>query len=439
MRLVLSLVVCVFAAAQDLSSRADEYVQSWVRDGLFRGSVLVAKDGEVLFRKGYGMANEEWANPNAPDTRFRLGSITKQFTAAAILQLVEQNKLQVTDPISKYYSEAPAAWEKVTIHHLLNHTSGIPSYTSMPDFFPKMSRDRRTPAEIVKLTQDKPLEFEPGTKHVYDNTGYILLGYVIEKVSGMPYADYLDKNVFPKAGMKDSGYDLAEKIIPHRASGYTPDGKNTAFLDMSLPYAAGSLYSTVDDLLKWDQALYAGKIVNAESLAKMTTPGLNNYGYGLVIDSPNGRKRIGHGGGINGFNTSMVHFPDQGVVTIALANQNTQAVGPITENLAKLAFGETIQPRPLKTEIKLPASKMDDLAGEYELRPGFILKMWRDGEKFMTQATNQGPVQAFPASENKFFLKVVDAELEFERGADGRAVAVTLHQGGRDMKAPRKQ
>ena len=171
----------------------------------------------------------------------------------------------------------------------------------------------------------------------------------------------------------------------------------------------------------------------------MITPGLNNYGYGLVIDSQSGRKRIGHGGGINGFNTSMMHFPDQGVVAIALANQNTQAVGPITDNLAKLAFGETVQPRPLKTEIKLPASKMDELAGEYELRPGFILKMWRDSEKFMTQATNQGPVQAFPLSENKFFLKVVDAELEFERGADGRAVAVTLHQGGRDTKAARKQ
>src|SRR5262249_53252203 len=156
-----------------------------------------------------------------------------------IMQLVEQNKLQLTDPISKYYTDAPVTWEKVTIHHLLNHTSGIPSYTSLPDFFPKQSRDRRTPPEIIKLTQDKPLEFEPGTKHVYDNTGYILLGYVIEKVRSLSYSDYLDKYVFGPSGMKESGYDLAEKIIPHRASGYTPDGKNSAYLDMTLPYAAG--------------------------------------------------------------------------------------------------------------------------------------------------------------------------------------------------------
>ena len=405
MRILVFLALCGLVRAQDVTSRADAFVQSWTRDGLFRGTVLVAKDGQPVFRKAYGLANEEWSIANTPDTRFRLGSITKQFTAAAILQLVERGKLQVTDPIAKYYTDAPAAWEKVTIHHLLNHTSGIPSYTGLPEFFPKMSRDRRTPAEIVKLTQDKALEFEPGTKHVYDNTGYILLGYVIEKVSGMPYAEYLDKNIFGPAGMKESGYDLAEKIIPRRASGYTPDGKNAPFLDMSLPYAAGSLYSTVDDLLKWDKALHGGKIVNAESLSKMTTPGMNNYGYGLVIETKDGRKIIGHGGGINGFNTSMLRYQDQGVVAIALANQNTPATQPIADGLARLVLGEDVQPRPIRTEIKLPQSKLDALAGEYEIRPGFVLKVWRDGDRLMTQATNQQPVPASAIGESRFYVR----------------------------------
>ncbi len=438
MRFLLLFACLGLIQAQELTAPADEYVQSWVRDGLFRGTVLVAKDGKPVFQKSYGQANVEWSIPNGLDTRFRLGSITKQFTAAAILQLVEQGKLQLTDPVAKYYTDAPETWSGVTIHHLLNHTSGIPSYTSQPGFFAKQSRIRRTPAEIVQLTQDKPLEFQPGEKFAYNNTGYILLGYILEKVTGQTYADYLDQKIFGPLGMKDSGYDLAEKIIPRRAAGYAQDGKNTDFLDMSLPYAAGSLYSTVGDLLKWDQALYGGKVISADSLAKMTTPGKGDYGYGLVIQEKDGRNVIGHGGGINGFNTNMIRFPDQGVVSIALANQNTNAVGPITDNLARLYMGEKITPRNKREAIQISSAKFDELVGEYELQPGFVMKVFRDGEKFMTQATGQGVIEIFAMSESRFFPKVVDAELEFERGPDGKAVALILHQGGRDMRAPKK-
>ncbi len=438
MRFLLLFACLGLIQAQELTAPADEYVQSWVRDGLFRGTVLVAKDGKTVFQKSYGQANVEWSIPNGLDTRFRLGSITKQFTAAATLQLVEQGKLQLTDPVAKYYTDAPETWSGVTIHHLLNHTSGIPSYTSQPDFFAKQSRIRRTPAEIVQLTQDKPLEFQPGEKFSYNNTGYILLGYVLEKVTGQTYADYLDQKIFGPLGMKDSGYDLAEKIIPRRAAGYAQDGKNTDFLDMSLPYAAGSLYSTVGDLLKWDHALYGGKVVSADSLAKMTTPGKGDYGYGLVIQEKDGRKVIGHGGGINGFNTNMIRIPDQGVVSIALANQNTNAVGPITDNLARLYVGEKITPRNKREAIQISSTKFDELVGEYELQPGFVMKVFRDGEKFITQATGQGAIEIFAMSESRFFPKVVDAELEFERGPDGKAVALILHQGGRDMRAAKK-
>lgn len=438
MRFLLLFACLGLIQAQDLSTSADEYVQSWIRDGLFRGTVLVAKDGKPVFQKGYGQANDEWSIPNASDTRFRLGSITKQFTAAAILQQIEQGKLQLTDPVSKYYTDAPETWKGITIHHLLNHTSGIPSYTALPNFFAKESRIRRTPAEIIQLTQDKPLEFQPGEKFAYDNTGYILLGYILEKVTGQTYADYLDQKIFGPLGMKDSGYDLAEKIIARRAAGYAQDGKNTGFLDMSLPYAAGSLYSTVGDLLKWDQALYNGKVISADSLAKMTTPGKGDYGYGLVIQEKNGRKVIGHGGGINGFNTNMIRFPDQGVVSIALANQNTNAVGPITDNLARLYMGEKITPRAKREAIQISSTKFDELVGEYELRPGFVMKVFRDGDKFMTQATNQGAIEIFAMSESRFFPKVVDAEIEFERGADGKATTLILHQGGNDLRAPRK-
>ena len=435
--LILSLLIASLAHAQDFAAKADAYVQSWVRDKQFRGVVLVAKDGQPVFRKAYGNANDEWDIPNSPETKFRLGSITKQFTAVAILQLAEKGKIKLEDPVKSYYPEAPAAWDKVTIHHLLNHTSGIPSYTDQPDFFPKQSRDRRTPAEIVKLTQDKPLEFEPGEKFKYNNTGYILLGVVIEKVTGESYEAYVRKNIFDPLGMKDSGYDSHDAVIKKRATGYTPAGTNSAYLDMSLPYAAGSLYSTVDDLLKWEQAMYTEKLISKASFEKMTTPGKGDYGYGLVIRPLANRKTHGHGGGINGFNTMMFRFPEEKVTTIVFANQNGPAADQMASALSRMYFGEDIKPRSQLTGITLPPEKMDAVAGQYQLAPTFILKVWREGTKMMSQATGQPAVEIFAASESRFFLKVVEAQLEFQRDSDGKVTGLTLHQNGRAMPAKR--
>jgi D-alanyl-D-alanine carboxypeptidase len=442
MRFTLALLgLCALVVAQpapaDVAAKADAYVQSFVRDGLFRGTVLVARDGQPIFRKAYGNANDEWDIANTPETKFRIGSITKQFTAVAILQFVEQGKLKLDDPISKHYA-APATWEKITIHHLLNHTSGIPSYTGLPGFMAKRSVEKMTPVEIVKLTQDMPLEFAPGEKFKYNNTGYVLLGHLVEKLAGKDYGDYITATLFQPLGMKDSGYDSATKIIKRRASGYSPNGDNTAYLDMSLPHAAGALYSTVDDLLKWDLALHGGKLLKPESYKLMTTPGKSDYGYGLVIRETAGRTSINHGGGINGFNTHLIHFPAQGVVGIALANVNTPAADQIAAAIARIAMGDEQAPRALRKEVKVAADRLDLLAGEYELRPGFVLKVWRDGDRMLTQATGQGPVEVFALNENQFFLKVVEAQLTFERDAAGKATAVKLLQGPVEVRGLRK-
>jgi D-alanyl-D-alanine carboxypeptidase len=339
-----SVVVFFFALfwlslghAQDFSAKADRFVTDYVQQNKFIGTVLVARDGKPIFRKGYGLANREWSVPNGPESKFRLGSITKQFTATAILQLVEAGKLKLDDPISKYYTDSPAAWSKVTIHHLLCHTSGIPSYTGLPGFFLKESMFDRTPAEIVKLTQEKPLEFEPGEKFAYDNTGYVLLGYVIEKISGQKYADYLRDHIFSLLGMRDTGYDTAQEVIPHRASGYMFNGTtwvNAPYLAMSLPHAAGSLYSTVDDLLIWDQALYAQKPLTAASLDRMFTPNKDKYGYGWFINTRFNHKVLEHQGGINGFNTLISRYPDARVTVIVLSNMNTREIDSIGHGLA---------------------------------------------------------------------------------------------------------
>src|SRR6266852_4149194 len=305
-RLVLLVVVWLtgsLAHAQDLASKLDAVLSGYQKNRAFIGSALIARGGKVIFEKGYGMANVELDVPNGQDTKFRLGSITKQFTATAILQLEEQGKLSVTDTACKYLPECPESWKAITIHQLLSHTSGIPSYTDGPEFAkPKMMRIPLKPFEILMLTKDKPLEFQPGEKWKYDNSGYIFLGVIVEKVSGEKYAEYLKKHIFGVLDMQDSGYDDSNIILKNRAQGYrsVTDGfRNADYLDMSLPYAAGSLYSTVNDLYRWDRALYTDKVLTKASREKMCTPVKNNYAYGWGIAMSQNHKQISHGGGIN--------------------------------------------------------------------------------------------------------------------------------------------
>lgn len=243
--LIAALIFVPTVRAQD-ESRYDEIVQYYVTSQNFMGTVIVARDNDILYNKGFGSANLEWDIPNSPATKFRLGSITKQFTAASILLLEERGKLKIDDPIKKYLPDAPDAWDKITIFNLLTHTSGIPNYTS----FPETQKERvtaHTPRQIVDIFRDRPLEFIPGEKMSYSNSGYILLGYLLEKVSGETYQDFIRKNIFDPLGMKNSGYDSNSSVIPRRASGYKPgpDGlTNADYVDMSIPFSAGALYST---------------------------------------------------------------------------------------------------------------------------------------------------------------------------------------------------
>lgn len=421
----------------DYAKQARALVDEQVKAGRFSGSVLVAKDGAPLLREGFGGANREWDIPNAPDTKFRLGSLTKQFTATAILQLAEAGKLSIDDPVSKFYPDAPAAWSKITVKHLLNHTSGIPSYTGIPGFFENgSSKKPLKPAEIVKLTQDKPLEFEPGSKFAYDNTGYILLGVVIEKVSGQTYADYLNQHIFQPLGMKNTGYDVSGEILAKRASGYQPDKaawRNADYLDMTLPYAAGSLYSTVDDLLIWNTALTDGKILSDASRKAAWTENLNHYGFGWGIAMQDGHERVSHNGGINGFSTAMNRYPKDGLVTIVLSNFQAAPSTPMANNLAGLCFGTYAAPK----AVALSTATLDKYVGAYALSPTFILKVFRDGDKLVTQATGQGPVALVATAPGEFTAVGPDAKLSFKQMGDAPATALVLHQGGRDMEAPR--
>lgn len=439
-RFIVALLLSVACLAQDTVTRMEQVAQSFVSSKAFMGSVLVARDGKVLLSKGYGSANLEWNIPNSPSTKFRLGSITKQFTAASILLLEERGKLKVDDPVKKHMPDAPASWDKVTIYHLLTHTSGIPSFTGFPDYT-STEAIPSPPEKTVARFRDKPLEFEPGEKWNYSNSGYVLLGYLIEKISGKTYSEFVQENIFTPLGMKDSGYDLNSAIIERRASGYSPSPKgpvNAGFIHMSIPFAAGSLYSTTEDLLRWEQGLFGGKLLSEASLQKMTTPFKSDYAFGLGVRTVNGRKVIDHGGGIEGFNTHLAYYPEDKVTVAVLGNLNGSAPGDMAGKLGAVAHGDKIQLPTERKEITVSPKVLADYVGTYELSLTFGIVMTLEDGRLMTQATRQPKFPLFAESDTKFFLKVVDAQVEFFRDEKGAVTHMVLHQGGRDAKGLRK-
>ena len=553
---MLVLAVCQsLAVAQDHAARVQEVLKLANEYGQFNGSALVAENGKVIYNGGFGLANVEWGIPNTPDTKFRLGSITKQFTATVILQLVEQGKIKLDGKLSDYLPEyRKDTGDKVTIHHLLTHTSGIPSYTNQPGFLENVSRNPYKVDEFVKKYASGDLEFEPGSKYSYNNSGYFLLGAIIERVTGKPYEQVLKQNIFDPAGMKNTGYDHHNTIILKRASGYTktPVLSNAAFLDMSIPYAAGSLYSTVEDLYLWDQVLYTDKLLSAASKELMYKPFLQNYAYGWVVrnasfkQNNNDIQMIAHNGGINGFTTTIVRFPKEKNLIVMLDNTGSGYLDRLSESIAKILYSQPYeQPKisivaPLeklineegiqkaiaayrdlkakqsatndfsepelnrlgyqllrtgkvkeaieifklnveaypkafntydslaeayladnqrelasqnykksleldanntsavealkrleKPAVVVDAKVLETYVGEYEVGPSFLLRVFRSGDKLMTQATGQPEFEIFPESETVFAPRAFPAKLTFEKDADGKVNTIKIDQNGR--------
>jgi CubicO group peptidase (beta-lactamase class C family) len=327
------------------TARMEQAIQSHVTAGTFMGTVLVAKDGAVVLDKAYGMANLELDVPNMTATKFRLGSITKQFTAAAILLLEERGKLKVDDRIKTYLPDQPMSWDRITIYNLLTHTSGIANFTSLPTYNAGKAH-YATPQMTAESLRDRVLDFGPGEKMSYSNSGYLVLGAIIEKIAGQSYEKFLVENFFTPLGMNDTGYDSNTALIKRRASGYTRSGSeylNAPYIHMSVPHAAGALYSTTGDLLKWEQALFAGKVISKASVDRMITPFKNDYALGLssALDK-SGRRVIAHGGGIDGFNTFMAYYPESRTVVIVLSNVNGPVPGALSSQLAAIMHGETV-------------------------------------------------------------------------------------------------
>jgi len=447
--LLLTLILALPALSQTKPAppslnpaRMEQIIQAHVADRSFMGAVLVARGDQVVISKAYGAADLEWNVPNTTTGKFRLGSVAKQFTAAAILLLEERGKLSVNDPVKKYLTDAPATWDAITLHHLLTHTSGIPNLTDLskfPDYYAKLPL-KTTPAETIARFKDRPLDFAPGERMSYSNSGYIVLGAIIEKVSGMSYAQFMQENLFAPLGMKDTGYDTADRVLPQRVRGYQaePDGTiiNPAFIHMSIPFAAGGFYSTTADMLKWQLALTGGKLLKPETFTRMSTPFKGEYAYGLNVRNIAGHTTFSHGGGIEGFNTFTLYCPEEKLSVIVLGNLSGRAPQNIARYLTQVAHGQSVQ---LASEaVKVPATVLAEYVGTYRFAPDFAMEVTREGDQLSVQATRQRKAPIYAESQTVFFATVVEAKFEFVRDAAGKVTTLILRQGGREMKATRE-
>jgi len=433
------------AQANNISAaRLDAVAKSYMPNNAFMGAVLVAIGDHILLDQGYGKADLEWGISNTPDVKFRLGSLTKQFTAALILMLQEDGKLKLSDPISRYIPDVPKSWAGVTLAQLLGHVSGIPNFTD-DDRFPVWSMSPHTLAEELAFIEAKPLSFEPGSKYEYSNSNYEVLGAVIEKVSGRSYAEMLKQRIFEPLGMADTGLDGDELVLLKRAQGYQPgpNGLEHARSEsMTVPWAAGSIYSTTHDLLRWEHGLFGGKLVSPASLKLMTTPGKGDYGLGLSITRRDGRTTVAHGGGIEGFNTYLAYEPDEGVAVVVLSNVNGIVPEAMGLQLLDVASGKAVV---LPTEHKpmpMPLDRMKKFEGEFRLPSGVSIVMAM-GAKGLTMKRGSGsPHELFyegaTMGHAKFYDPARYLEIEFDSNDAGLVNSVILHYVSVDQTAQRQ-
>ena len=423
--------------AEDLSKSIDEILTQAYKPNEPGASVIVVKDGKVIHRKGYGMANLELGVPVEPDMVFRLGSITKQFTAVSILMLLEQGKLSLDDDLTKFLPDYPNKGQKITITHLLTHTSGIKPYTSLPEWLNMWRKDVPID-ELIAVFKDKPMDFAPGERYAYNNSAYVLLGAIIEKASGQSYADFVEKNIFAPLGMTHSFYDNTARVFPRRVNGYSKpkdEWLNAAYLSMTQPHAAGSLASSVDDMALWDAALYTDKLVKQETLkrawtsAKLNSGRLTGYGFGWSLNSYEGHPTIEHGGGINGFSTHAVRIPDDRVYVAILTNKDSGGPGPgrVAFRIAALASGKPFRD---PTAITLTQEALDKYVGVYQFTDKAEAIIRREGDKLFITLPGGGKTEITPSSETGFFVKDSRNRLTFTRNTSGVVSGFTASGSG---------
>jgi CubicO group peptidase (beta-lactamase class C family) len=410
-------------------------------------SVLVARDGKIIYKKAFGYQNIGQKTMATPETKFRIGSITKQFTASAILRLQEEGKLQITDKLSKYLPDFPRG-DEVTIHHLLTHTSGIHSYTGKSDFMDKVTAPIST-SDLISYFKNDPYDFNPGDEFRYNNSGYFLLGYIIEKVSGKSYPQYLKDNFFTPLQMTNTGVHEASLKLEHEATGYEKSGagfKPSANWNMTWAGGAGALYSTVEDLYKWNEAVFNGKVLKPESMKAAFTPvKLNNgqapsgtsYGYGWFLGDFRGEQIIQHGGGLHGFISQLSRYPKENLTVVILTNIAPPEVNMDANPIAEFYLYDKMDAQPSYSVKASPVVDVKNYEGRYDFGNGAVMTFTSENNNLFAQLTGQPKFPVFGAAPDEFIWKVVEARIKFTRDENGNVTGGDFTQGSYKNKITR--
>jgi CubicO group peptidase (beta-lactamase class C family) len=434
----LFFVAAVFA--QDVA-KLDELLSTWASQYKFNGSALVSHKGKILLDKGYGLRDAVDKTPNDPNGIYQIGSITKQFTATVILKLQEEKKLNVTDKLSKYFPGYPKG-DSITIEHLLTHTSGIYSYTNDPAFMQNEVTKPSNREKMMALFKDKPLNFSPGTQWDYSNSAYMLLGYIIEDVAKMPYEKAVRRYIFTPLGMTHSGFDFTHLSNREKATGYFRLTKEkiepAPIVDSSVSYSAGAIYSSTGDLYKWHQSLQHNSVIKKASREKAQTPFLNKYGYGWAIDTVAGKKTVGHGGGIHGFNTNMVSIQDDNTCVILLANAANPNLDRITKDLFAILYDMPYELPKEKSAITVPEEILKQYIGVFDVTAQLIITVTVEDGKLMGKPEGQEQLELRPEKEDVFFVSEVEAEVRFTRNDKKEVTGLTILQRGQEMSGKKR-
>jgi CubicO group peptidase (beta-lactamase class C family) len=439
----LALLVSVPLGAQSplrgtaLAEKIDSLGRALVEGGeTVAVSIGVSVNGEVVHTAGYGFADLENDVRADAGTVYRIGSVTKQVTAAAIMRLVESGDVDLDADFTTYLPEYPADGRGVTVRQLLHHTSGIRSYTGIPTFRAEISRDDLEDAELVEYFAAEPPDFAPGERFLYNNSGYFMLGMIVEAVTGTPYREYVEAELFRPLGMEQSWYCDDRRVIPDRAEGYdvTPEGvRNAQPISMNLPGAAGSLCSTVEDLLVWNERLHDGEVVSEASLSEMTTSGVLNdgsptgYGFGLGMRELDGLDVVSHGGGINGFSSYLAHVPGTDTDIAVLTNVGGGPAGPAFETITRWVHGIEVAP---VLDLEMTAEQQNFYTGTFQLQEGFDLRVFIENGQLMAGATGQGAFRLRAQGDHAFIPTFDDDVRVVFHVEDEQVVALTLYQGG---------
>ena len=447
-----------FGQAKDIANSIDQYLSTRTNLGRFSGAVLIAKDGMIILRKAYGFADVERQIPYTLETTQDVASVTKMFTAMAALKLRDRGKLSLDGSICDYLVDCPEIWKPITVRHLMRHTSGIPDYEEKlelgSDKYLAFMIHPDATAKIIENAKKLPLDFKPGEKFSYSNTGYIVLSYVIQKASGQPFPEFVKKAILQPAGMRHSGMFGSSELPKHLANGYTHGDlgwarilggvsltaghlKKLPQLPLTPPAGDGGLYSTVDDLYRWSQMMDGSRLISPEEAAEVFTPGLGNYGYGWFIDRVFERRHMWHSGVLPGYLADIIKWPDDKITVIVLTNLDRSRISRIRRDLSAIVLGLPYDMPISGKVVKLTAEQAAKLEGDYKMADGAVLNISNQPDYLTAKLKSRYIAGLIPMSPSEFYFPFYDGKAIFTLDGNGRALMVNMHYNGEDHIAER--